>query len=42
MIAKYPGRCGICQEPIHEGDEIDRVDDEYVHAACAETFDDDE
>lgn len=36
FFAKYTtGRCGECQEPIHEGDECEYVDDEICHADCA-------
>lgn len=30
------GRCGICDDRIDEGDECVHVDDEPVHADCAE------
>lgn len=36
MIAEYESRCGICDETIHEGDEIEQVDGEWCHAECAE------
>lgn len=37
FVAKYSsGRCGECDEPIHEGDECCYVDDEIVHAECAQ------
>jgi hypothetical protein len=32
--ARYPGRCGICDERIHVGDEVGYVDDEIAHAKC--------
>ncbi len=34
--AAYEGRCALCDDRIHDGDEIVRVDDEWVHAQCAE------
>lgn len=42
MIARFPGRCGLCQQPIHEGDEIVELDGEYVHEPCADENDDDD
>jgi hypothetical protein len=36
FLAKYDGRCGICEEPFGEGDEVEFVDDELCHAECAE------
>lgn len=36
FIAKYSGRCGICDETIKAGDESCFVDDEICHADCAE------
>jgi hypothetical protein len=41
MIARFPGRCGLCQRPIEEGDEIVQLDDEWVHEACADDEEDD-
>lgn len=32
--AQHAGRCGGCDEPIHEGDEIGVVDGEWVCEAC--------
>lgn len=32
--ARREGRCGICDEPIAEGDEVRYEDDELVHADC--------
>lgn len=42
FIARYPGRCGVCQEVIHEGDEVDYLEDEVVHADCADENPDEE
>jgi hypothetical protein len=32
--ARYPGRCGVCDERIRPGDQAMYVDDEIAHAAC--------
>lgn len=32
--AKYPGRCGVCDERINPGDQATFVEDEIAHAAC--------
>jgi hypothetical protein len=32
--ARYPGRCGVCDEPIHVGDLSTYVDDEVAHLTC--------
>jgi hypothetical protein len=42
MIAKYPGTCQYCQQPIGAGDEITRGNGErrhagYGHARCVPT-----
>ncbi|MCW3018626.1 MAG: hypothetical protein JWN10_934 [Solirubrobacterales bacterium] len=34
--ASYDSTCGLCDGLIGEGDEIVCVDDEWVHALCAE------
>jgi len=35
--ARYSsGRCGICDEPIEEGEVVQYEDDELVHSACAD------
>lgn len=34
--ATYESTCELCGNRIHEEDEIVRVDDEWVHAQCAE------
>jgi hypothetical protein len=34
--ATHSGRCGLCDLCINEGEEIVGVDDEWVHADCAE------
>jgi len=33
-LARYTGRCGLCEETIYEGDPIDRFEDEWCHATC--------
>ena len=32
--ARYPGRCGVCDERIQPGDQATYVDDEIAHATC--------
>ncbi|MEU9806243.1 hypothetical protein [Mycobacterium sp. NPDC050853] len=32
--AKYPGRCGSCDNKIHPGDDVHYEDDELVHDDC--------
>lgn len=39
MKAQFEGRCGLCFEAIHEGDEIVCVEDEWCHIECAEDHD---
>ena len=34
--AKYPGRCGLCDDDIDPGDEVCYADDEVCHLDCAE------
>lgn len=34
--ARWRGPCGLCEALIEEGDPIVYVDDEWVHATCAE------
>lgn len=37
FMARYTaGRCAICDEPIHECDEVCYYDDELCHDYCAE------
>lgn len=36
FIAAFRGACGLCDEPIVEGDEAVYVDDEPCHLRCAE------
>lgn len=36
MTARRRSRCGACDELIEEGDEIVCVDDEWIHADCAD------
>lgn len=33
-IARFESRCGICDQPIRDGDEIVCVEDEWCHAEC--------
>jgi len=42
ILARFPGRCGLCDEPIHVDDEIEELDGEWCHAACVEDEEDDE
>lgn len=42
MLAKYPGRCAICPEPIRPGDSIASLGEDsstWVHAACHPSID---
>ncbi len=32
--ARYPGRCGGCDQGIQPGDEVEYVDEQLVHAGC--------
>lgn len=32
--ARYPGRCGVCDEAIKPGDQATFVEDEIAHATC--------
>lgn len=32
--ARYPGRCGVCDERIKPGDDAMFVEDEIAHARC--------
>ena len=32
--ARYPGRCGVCDERINPGDMATFVEDEIAHARC--------
>lgn len=34
--ARYPGRCGLCDEAIRVGDTCAYIDDEVAHAQCPE------
>lgn len=34
--ATFRSRCGVCDEPIEEGDAIVCVDDEWIHEHCEE------
>lgn len=36
FAAKYPGRCGICDDKIEKGDECAYDEDEVCHAECVE------
>jgi hypothetical protein len=35
-IATFDSRCQWCDLPIHEGDEIELYEDEWLHSVCAE------
>lgn len=37
--AGQDGRCGICDEPIFEGDPIVVVEEEWCHVECADLED---
>jgi hypothetical protein len=37
--AEWDGECGLCDDPLHEGDECVNIDGEVVHADCAEEND---
>lgn len=37
--ARHAGRCGLCQEPIQEGDWIVNYEESWVHLGCAEPED---
>ena len=32
--ARFPGRCGVCDEAIRPGDMATYVEDEIAHATC--------
>lgn len=32
--ARYPGRCGVCDERIQPGDQATYVEDEVAHVSC--------
>jgi hypothetical protein len=34
FAARYPGRCGVCDEPIRVDDMATFVDDEIAHVSC--------
>jgi hypothetical protein len=36
--AKFGGRCGLCDGPIREGEDVEYVEDEIVHSDCADDF----
>lgn len=38
--AAYASRCGICDERIEEGDEIEKYEDEWCHSDCVADLDD--
>jgi hypothetical protein len=44
FLAIYVGVCGLCDETIHEGDEVEYVDGVLCHSPCAaiEGYHDDE
>jgi hypothetical protein len=35
IFASYESRCGVCDGLIIEGDEIQQLEDEWVHEQCA-------
>jgi hypothetical protein len=35
FTARYPGRCGLCDNAVEPGEDCTYVDDEVVHTACA-------
>ena len=39
IYASYRTRCGECQDTIEEGEPIEEMDGEWVHAACADEED---
>lgn len=42
--ARFDGICGLCDEAIHEGDDVEFVDGVLCHSSCAaiEGFSDDD
>ncbi|HKY58358.1 MAG TPA: hypothetical protein VJL80_09995 [Aeromicrobium sp.] len=34
--ARFPSRCGVCDEPIRVGDNCTYIEDEVSHTACPE------
>ena len=38
ITARFPSRCGLCDELIYEGDEIEQIDDEWCHSDCVADF----
>lgn len=36
ILSAYMSRCQLCEKTVEEGDPIVKVDDEWVHAQCAE------
>lgn len=36
ILARYPGRCDECNEPIFVDDSIIEVDGDWVHEECAD------
>jgi hypothetical protein len=36
MRAKYESVCGVCEEYINVGDDIDYMDNECCHVGCGE------
>jgi len=42
MQATYEGKCGVCQGTIEAGEEIVKIEGEWVHEECASEWTDDE
>jgi len=38
--ARWPGRCGLCDDDFDDGDDVCYYDDEVCHVNCAEAEDD--
>lgn len=36
MKAQHEGRCGLCEQLIHEGDDIESYEGEWCHSQCVE------
>lgn len=34
VVASFSSRCGLCDEPVHEGDDITLCEGEWCHADC--------
>lgn len=42
MIATFNTRCGHCENPIMEGDEIEQYEGEWLHAGCVEELEEED